>query len=147
MTQTLIIPDWLPDVRSWLKAHPYLVDLTGQRVFWVIPDNPSSWPVLRVYSASGATQVPGMEAPLFDARASIEIVGKGRAGWNTARQTAIAVQSAVFDLQSGRLVPGGATYCTGAAVTACPEMPFENGDPRFIADVVFTVRSAGLADP
>lgn len=147
MSPSLIIPDWQPDVRSWLKAHPYLVPLVGGRVFNVLPDNPSQFPCLRLYTSAGIAQVPGMEAPLFDARASVEVVGKGRSSYNATRQAAIAVQSAVFDLIPGRLVAGGETYCAGAYVTACPDMPFENGDPRYVADVVFTVRTAGTADP
>lgn len=139
-------PDWLFDARAWLRS---VGGVWGARVFFDVPDpGKTSFPLLRLYASAGPASMPGQDAPLFDARLSIEVWGKGRNTYPQVRQAALQVQSAVFELAPGRLVPGATTYCGGAYTTAAPDSPAaDTGDPRIVVDAVLSIRAAGPADP
>lgn len=144
------VPDWLLDVRTWLRAHPDLAPLHGGRVFFEVPNSGVGYPLCRVYASGGPTMVPGGDVPLFDCRLAVEVWGSGRKMYQQVRQLAAAVAAAVWGLQPGPLdpSPAGTAYCGGGYVGGTPDVPDpDQGDPRYVIDAVLTIRTRGAGDP
>lgn len=72
MTVTVVVPDVMGDLRTWLRALPDLGDITGARVFFKTPLN-AAYPLIRLTEASLAPQTG--TAPLWLQRTTIEVIG------------------------------------------------------------------------
>jgi hypothetical protein len=135
-------PDFLADLKVWLKNNATLTPLVGRRVFFRIPTTPSAWPLLRIYQSGGGVITGGEYPVLSDVRVGIEIWGNTFKLYDKVRQTRIALEEELNNAVPQLLnPPDGQTFLSNAWVTGCVDMPDPStGWPRFVADVVLTIK-------
>ena len=120
-----VYPDVLGDVRTWLRAHPWMPATVNGRVFFRIPDAPT-FPLIRVYDA-GTTQTLGEVAPLVTAQIGVDVwgaIGVANATYGDVKTIAHAVAAAFHFLQPGTLLGTTTVALDGEAGTF-----FDNPDP------------------
>jgi hypothetical protein len=134
----VVVSDSLFDLRSWLRSHPDLQPLHGGRVFFRVPDRGLTAPFMRLYRVGGGPQ-PNTDAPESDLRFAIEVWGLQFADYPVVRQLVNATESAFLQAES---VVSGGTLIQYANVTAAVDAPDpDTGWPRFVVDVVATLRA------
>jgi hypothetical protein len=138
-----VYPDLLGDLRTWLRAHPYLTALkTGSgasllngRVFFRIPDD-AIFPLIRIYDA-GITKQPG-EVPIIDGQIGVDIWG-GTYADVTAIRNAVA---AAFDLlDSGTLIGSTTVVLNAESGTSVDSPDPDTGAPRKVLTPTVTARA------
>lgn len=136
MSGTLVFPDAVEDLRQWLRQHPLLADLTGERWFFRIPDEVSGAPFGRLYRVGGGPQAS--EAPIQDLRIAHEVWGKVDSDYTAVRQTVLALES-LYQVASNVLM-NNSTALLNARVTGALDAPDpDTGVPRMVCDVLATV--------
>jgi hypothetical protein len=122
-------------VRAWARANAFVVAEVGTRTFFGFPDG-ADLPLLTLRRVGGGTD--DGEAPIDSARISFECWGRTK---QEAAAAAAAVKSAAESLPAG--TPMGAdAICYGASVELDLWLPEPKTDrPRYVVDVVFTVRA------
>lgn len=141
MTDVLLFPDTMFDLRAWLRAHTLLTNLSGGRVFFRIPDDISKAPFLRIYRVGGGVQYG--EAPLQDIRIAIEAWGMENKHYTSVRQTVIALESLFHAADNVQLNGAGSTLLLYSQVTSVSDQPDpDTGWPRILLDVIATVRTS-----
>lgn len=136
MTDTLVFPDALLDLREWLRVHPLLAGLTSQRVFFRLPPEPSGSPFMRIYRAGGGPQAS--EAPIQDLRVAHEVWGLMDSDYTLVRQSVQALES-LYQGAQNELMNGG-TALLNARVTGASDAPDpDTGWPRVVLDCLLTV--------
>ncbi|HEX3539656.1 MAG TPA: hypothetical protein VHT75_04355 [Acidimicrobiales bacterium] len=134
----VVIPDYLPDMKAWLKTHPTLTPLHGGRVFFRIPTKQGQWPILRIYQLNGGIIGDGGDANVSQIDLSIETVGApGSFDYTTVRQLAIAVESVMWTMPAGTLLNpgGGPTVALSArAMNKIDSQDPDTGSPRIVLD-------------
>jgi hypothetical protein len=133
-------PDVLKDTQYWLKNHPTLVPINGQRVFFKIPPKPSGSPFLRIYRSGGAVG-EDTEIPNQDIRIAVEVWGLMASDYDKVRGTVTAVETLCHEVRSPTLLnPTGLTILNNALVTTAADSPDpDTGWPRYVMDVILTV--------
>lgn len=137
-------PDFMPDLKAWLKAHPLLAPLHGGRVFFRIPDFPVTYPLMRLYRSGGGAENRGDTPVLYLPRVGLEVWGNARSMYDQVRALEIAVETALNEAGPQLLnPPSGTTYLASATVNAVVDSPDpDEGWPRFTLDAQLVVRSA-----
>lgn len=145
----VVIPDFMPDVRYWLRTHPDLAPFHAGRVFFRIPDagKVSGGVLMRLYRIGGGIADLGGDAPISTFDISIECwciqtptTPDPRKLYTTVRQMADATVSALFQVIPGSLLnPTGQTRALNALATTVIDSPDpETGDPRMVVDSRWT---------
>ena len=130
-----IYPDVLGDVRTWLRAHPWVQPLVSGRVFFRLPDNPT-FPCVRIYDA-GTTQQPG-EAPIVDAQVGIDVWG---GTYQQVKDITNAIAAACHTLSPGSKI-GTTTVVNNADPGTSIDSPDpDTGQPRKVLTATFTARA------
>ena len=136
MTVPQTYPDPLWDLRTWLRAHPLLASLTGDRVFFRVPVTAPAAPFIRLYQVGGGP-LP-TDAPTMAVRASHEVWGTVDADYQKVTQTCQALESLYRYAQS--VLMGAGTILQNAHVTGVVDAPDpDTGAPRRVVDVLLTV--------
>lgn len=122
-------------VRAWARANSSITAAVSTRTFFGFPDG-GQLPLLTLARVGGAPE-PG-EAPLDTARISFHCWGRTK---QEAAAVAAALKSAAQSLRAG--IPMGADLIAyGASVVLDLWQPDPANDrPRYVVDVVFTVRA------
>lgn len=132
------IPDYMGDLRGWLRTHPYLTAVDG-RVFFRIPKPPILFPLIRLHDA-GTTRQAG-EAPIYDVALGVEIWGGKPADYATVVNTERAVIAAFEYLGAGTLI-GAATVVNNVEIGTGLDSPDpDTGAPRKVLTPLLTVRA------
>jgi hypothetical protein len=142
MSDTIVFPDLLGDLRVWLINHPLLSPLTGGRVFFRIPNSktPPTAPFMRIYRSGGGLD-PMEDTPMDYPRVSHEIWGVANTDYQNLRSVEAALKSAYYHGQGAQLNPDGTTVMlSGAVVTSIDAPDPDLGWPRIIVDALLTVR-------
>ena len=151
MTDQTTYPDYMVDMRAWLRAHPYLVNLTAGRVFFRIPPKPSAAPFLRIYQSGGGPQAEESDAPVMDIRLGIDVWGMAGSDYTAVRKTGNALYAIAHDTPALTRLTGPPTssYAWGNTVhmnlnitTSLDSPDPDTGWPRKVLDAVWTVRHA-----
>lgn len=130
------VPDYMGDLRTWLRTHPYLTSLAA-RVFFHIPTSPA-FPLVRL-SDAGTTRQPG-EAPIYDVALGVEIWGGKPADYAAVVNTERAVIAAFEYLAAGTLI--GATVVNNVEIGTGLDSPDpDTGAPRKVLTPTLTVRA------
>lgn len=137
---SIIYPDAMPDIRSWLRNHPYLADLSAGRVFFNIPAKIKTAPFVRIYRSGGGPQADGSDSPVLDLRVAVEAWGMTGADYTAVRQTILAVEAAAHDLDPGTVIGTGTVLLNVNPTTSLDTPDPDTGWPRIMLDAVFTVR-------
>lgn len=146
---TYLLPDFLPDIRTWLRSLD-LAGLMGSRWFFAYPDDFNGpWPAGRVYRAGGGVQAG--DTPLQDVRVAAEIRGrpKGAAAGTVGTFADVSLatahlESALFEIQDQPI--GAETVVAGVyGVNVVPSPDPDDGAPRNIVNAVWTIRAASAA--
>jgi hypothetical protein len=147
---TVIVPDFLSDVRYFLRRQSDLVPLVGGRVFFRIPDT-ALFPLQRIYRSGGGIRQAGGDAPIQDILLSVECWGappdspqaSSSNGYESIRQIVAATESAIWQLPSGTQInPSGQTLVVSAVVTNAIDSPDpDTGSPRYVLDSRWSVMS------
>ena len=133
-------PDAMPDIRYWLRNHPYLSALSAGRVFFNIPPKVKTAPFIRIYRSGGGPQIDS-EVPMSDLRLGIDVWGMSGRDYDVVRQTVLAIESAAHDLDPGTVLGPTGTVGQNISVTTALDTPDpDTGWPRIAMDVIFTVR-------
>lgn len=136
-------PDAMPDIRQWLRNHPYLADLSGGRVFFTIPPKPSAAPFVRIYRSGGGPLGDPHDAPVSNLRLGIDVWGMKGADYQKVRQTVLAIEAAAHDLPPGTVLGDNDTVGMNLNITTAVDTPDPStGWPRIYLDAIFTVRVA-----
>ena len=130
-----VYPDVLGDVRTWLRAHPWVQPSVAGRVFFRLPDNPT-FPCVRIYDA-GTTQQAG-ETPIIDAQIGVDV-------WGGTYQQATAITNAIA-AACHMLSPGSLIGTSTVVLNADPGTAIDSPDPdtgqaRKVLTVTFTARA------
>jgi hypothetical protein len=135
---TLPLPDALPDIRAYLRTHPFLSSLSAGRVFFKLPDKDPAAPFIRLNS-SADTMDPG-DSPLLIARVGIQIFGLQDSDFPKLRQVKVAIQSIAYLFDQGVVLGSGGTKGKQLVVnTAFDSQDPATGWPRIIMDTSWTV--------
>jgi hypothetical protein len=136
---TLVFPDYLPDLRYWLRNDPILNPLNGGRVFFRLPKTTTA-PMMRISQMGGGQQV-NTDTPLMDIQCIIEIWGMQDSDYQSIRQLRLALEHVCFEYVAGTpLNPSSNTVLWNAAFNSGWDSPDpDTGWPRIICHVTFTV--------
>lgn len=136
---TVIFSDALLDIRAWLRADPDMRAFHSGRVFYRIPDNPSGYPLLRLYRVGGGTSATS-EVPEQTIRIGLEVWGAVNSDYSKVRQLVTAIESSFH--QASNLVVGG-TLIQNASIQGSIDSPDpDTGCPRFIITGLVNLRAA-----
>lgn len=149
MTPTF--PDYMLDIRAWLRAHPDLTDLVAGRVFFRIPPKVSKAPFIRIYQSGGGPQEDAMDAPVLDIRVGIDVWGITGKDYANVRRVTTALFGIAHDTPALTEIVGptspsygwGNTVLMNLSITTSVDSPdADTGWPRMVLDAIWTVRSA-----
>ena len=149
MTTQTTYPDYMLDMRAWLRNHPYLAELSGGRVFFRIPPKPSAAPFVRIYQSGGGGQAEEADAPVLDIRLGIDVWGMAGSDYPAIRATTLALYAIAHDTppMTQLIGPTSSVYAWGNTVhmnmnitTALDSVDPDTGWPRKVLDAVWTVR-------
>jgi hypothetical protein len=146
---TVVLPDAMPDIRAFLRSHPDISPYTGGRVFFRIPDpgKEGGFPLLSLHRLGGGITARGGDAITADIAVAISVWHNDRRGYNSVRQCATAIESALWQINSTLLNPAGQTVALSAQVTNTIDLPDpESSWPRIVLDATFTVRAIGIGN-
>lgn len=130
----------MPDIRAYLRAHPFLSTFTAGRVFFRLPDRISAAPFMRIYRSGGAVQL-NSEVPLSDIRIAIEVWGQQNSDYGAVRGTVKAIEAIGHELVPGTVLGPNGTACLNINVTTAVDSPDpDTGWPRVVIDSIWTVR-------
>ena len=138
---SLVLPDAMPDIRSFLRTESDLNALLSGRVFFRLPAQIKQAPFLRITRAGGGQQ-PNSEAPVADIRVGIEIWGMEGSDYDAIRAVSQQLESiAATPIGPGLVLGGNGTVLLNLVITTGMDLPDpETGWPRFVMDTVWTVR-------
>ncbi|MCU1494873.1 MAG: hypothetical protein JWO62_2637 [Acidimicrobiaceae bacterium] len=134
---SLVFPDAMADLRSFLRAHPLLAGLSGPRVFFRIPTPaPTVAPFIRLYQAGGGPLAS--ETPTDQLRVAHEVWGLQFSDYTLVRQTVQALKT--LYQQGSDVLMGAGTVLQDARVTSSVDAPdSDSGWPRLVVDALLTV--------
>lgn len=135
-----VYPDLLGDVRTWLRAHPFLTALSG-RAFFRIPDK-TVFPLLRLYDA-GTTKQPG-EVPIVNGLVGIDVwgeIGVSGATYGDVGEIARAVAAAFDLLPAGTLIGAGTVVLNSESGTIVDSPDPDTGAPRKVLTAALMARA------
>jgi hypothetical protein len=139
MTEQAVYPDIMGDVRSWLRVHPYLVDIQGARVFFSIPEG-ATYPLTQLSMLDDSKQ-PG-EVPLVDAMIGLTLWG----AYGDITNLANGIKAAFDTMPPGTAI-GSGTIGLNADVIGSTDGPDpETGTPRKVLTVVLTARRREIGE-
>lgn len=140
MQQT--IPDYLPDVRYFLRNNNLLQPLHQGRVFFELPapTKIGGWPVMRLYDLGGGIVEHGGDADISQFHIGIECWTNQQSGYQAVRQLSVLTISALRQIDPGALInPSGQTRVSHAVVINSLDSPDpDSGWPRRILDTTWT---------
>lgn len=142
-TTPVMLPDAMPDIRYFLRHHPFLADLSGGRVFFRLPDagKVSGAPFIHLYWVGGGLQ-PDSEAPIADVQVSLAIWGMTRTDYEAVRLTSLAIQNIAFVFSDMTVLGPGGTIGKYLKITTGLDSPDpDTGAARIILNTVWTVSS------
>jgi hypothetical protein len=144
MPTVYTVPDVLNDVRYWLRRQADLAAVHAGRVFFRIPDNQASFPLMRIYRTGGGMRQTGGGAPISDVLISIECWSNLERLYGTVRQLAQVTEAALWSLPSGMQInPAGLTVVIDAMVLNVIDSPDpDTGWPRIVCDTRWSVIAA-----
>lgn len=146
MPPSIVIPDYMPDIKAWLKAHPTLTPLHAGRVFFRIPTKQAQWPILRLYQMTGGMMSQGGDGTESQVFIAIEVIGQPQSfDYTPVRQLATAVESVLWTMAAGTVLnPGtGQTVAHDArSMNRIDSQDPDTGSPRFVLDTRWQI--AGL---
>lgn len=135
-----VYPDLLGDVRTWLRAHPFLTAVTG-RVFFRIPDT-AVFPLIRIYDA-GTTKQPG-EVPIVNSLVGVDVWGAVKVAGATYADvdTITRAVAAAFDLlPAGTLIGTGTVILNSESGTTVDSPDPDTGAPRKVLTAALMARA------
>jgi hypothetical protein len=137
----LDVPDSDEDLKNLILNDPHLSPYHGGRVYFRIPANNSTWPVIVLYRIGGGKV--GGEVQEINARYQIDILsGKVDAANEVAvRQLALLLESTIDNL-SGPIQQGGTVFLNGIVTSHVSKPDRDTGRPGRVLDAVLTLRSA-----
>lgn len=132
----LLLPDVEKLVSQYLRAHPAVSALVGERVFTAFPAQAGKEALVLVTRIGGT---PPLSHPLVvdEAQLQIDAYGGGKAlAW-----AVMATVLAAFEELQGLVRPEGSVSAVRqGAIRFQPDDTFKPSRPRFIADVTLTTR-------
>lgn len=140
---TAMLPDAMPDIRHFLRNHPFLSGLSAGRVFFRIPDagKISVSPFIHLYWTGGGLQ-PDSEAPIADVSVALAIWGMDRGDYGLVRETSIAIQNIAFMFSDMTVLGPGGTIGKYLKVTTGVDSPDpDTGWARIVLQTTWTVSS------
>lgn len=135
---TLVLPDYMGDLRGWLRTQPDLAPLHAGRVFFAIPATPV-FPLIRMLDVNTVAQ-PG-EAPMFDHRSSL-IVWGGKPSDYAAVSLLAQTLGSVLQHTPTPFAIGGTWIGNIGGVSVRDSPDPDTGAPRRIVDSLITLRAA-----
>lgn len=135
-----VLPDAMPDIRAYLRNHPYLANLTAGRVFFHLPDPTMQAPFIHMYRSGGGLSNPTSDSPLMDYRVAIVVWGNKGSDYPMVRSTVLAIESMAFLFASNAVLGPGGTHGKNISVTTSLDSPDpDSGSPRILMDTIWTV--------
>jgi hypothetical protein len=133
------LPDFLPDLRAWLRTNASMGPLVQGRVFFRIPAKDPASPFMRIYRSGGGVQ-PNAEVPFSTIRVAIETWVTTPSLYQTLRGLQIALETAIQNFVDGRRIgPGQSRVLNAVLTTAADMVDPDTGWPRIVSDTVWTV--------
>lgn len=131
-----VLPDYLNDVRYWLRHNTALSPILSGRVFFHIPDGQTKYPLIRMYRAGGGLVQMGGETPLMSMNISLDCWHNVDTGYTSLRLLVQALEAELFTLPSNTTInPSGSTVALDAVVTNALDSPDPAlGWPRYVVD-------------
>jgi hypothetical protein len=136
----LDIPDCDEDFKSFIEDEPNLGPLHGGRVYYRVPANNGTWPIMRLYRAGGG-KVPG-EVPILQVRFAIEVLAGAVDGpsYLAVRTLSAVTESVINNIDN--VLSGGTWFLNGIVTTTLDKPDPDTGRPGRVLDAVITLRSA-----
>lgn len=141
-----VVPDYMKDVRAFLRVQPNLLALHGGRVYFRAPEpNRTGFPYVRIYLIN---EVPmDLYSPDLQVRIGLHVWGNVDSMATAVRVLMNAISSVIWNLDNGLLIPGGQTYVYSAQMVSNMDLPDPaSGWPRRTASSMWFLRMAGASD-
>ena len=144
---TPVVPDYMPEFRTFLRSQPQLAALHSGRVYFRAPEQgKTGYPYVRLYLINSV--MPNPNVPDIQVRLGVHVWGNVDSMYTQVRALMNAIISTVWSVNNGRLVAGGETYVYSAGLVSDMDLPDpETGWPRRVASTIWYLRMAGTADP
>lgn len=134
---TAVFADVEGAVRTWLRTVPVVTALVSTRVWFAVPEDSPTYPLVALSRVGGSPQGP--ETPVDDARLQFDCFGRTKA---EAAAVAYAVCGAVHTLRAGTALDSTAVALSGQVVLGPLFSPDpDDNSPRYIVDAVITIRA------
>lgn len=134
MTDPQLGPDAMPDIKYYLKHHPWLADLTAGRVFFHLPKENCPIPFIQMYRTGGGPQVAGDISPMWTFRVSVVVWGNKGQDYPMVRATVVAIESMAAQWLHGTVLGPGGTVGTDMTANSHDLPDNDTGSPRIVMD-------------
>lgn len=135
----IVFPDYMVDLRYWLRNDPILKPMHGGRVFFRLPKTTKA-PMLRITQVGGGQQL-NSESPIMDIQFTTEVWGMQDSDYQAVRQICLALEHICWAWVAGDPPnPLSNTRMYNASFNTSFDSPDpETGWPRKICHITATV--------